>query len=43
MDAMARPGNIVKLGLQKQPVGKMSAGSQMVALTLCDHETPVSA
>jgi alpha-D-ribose 1-methylphosphonate 5-triphosphate synthase subunit PhnH len=41
MDAMARPGNIVKLGLQKQPVGKMSAGSQMVALTLCDHETPV--
>lgn len=42
MDAMARPGRIHVLPLGAAPPAPMSSGAGAIALTLCDHDTPVS-
>ncbi|MET0169680.1 MAG: phosphonate C-P lyase system protein PhnH [Aliihoeflea sp.] len=41
MDAMARPGTIQKLAGGTNPPEPLSAAAAAVALTLCDHDTPV--
>jgi alpha-D-ribose 1-methylphosphonate 5-triphosphate synthase subunit PhnH len=41
MDAMARPGTVQNLANLPQPPAPLSAVAGAVALTLCDHDTPV--
>ncbi|MBO6717938.1 MAG: phosphonate C-P lyase system protein PhnH [Rhizobiaceae bacterium] len=41
MDAMARPGTTQKLAALPKPPARLSPAAAAVALTLCDHETPV--
>jgi alpha-D-ribose 1-methylphosphonate 5-triphosphate synthase subunit PhnH len=41
MDAMARPGSIQPIAVLAQPPLPLSAAAAAVALTLCDHDTPV--
>lgn len=41
MDAMARPGTLVELGSPASPPSPMGKGAGAIALTLCDHDTPV--
>jgi alpha-D-ribose 1-methylphosphonate 5-triphosphate synthase subunit PhnH len=42
MDAMSRPGSIHTLDAIAMPPAPMSRGAGAIALTLCDHDTPVS-
>ena len=41
MDCMARPGTIATLSAPSAPPLPMGPGAGVVALTLCDHDTPV--
>jgi alpha-D-ribose 1-methylphosphonate 5-triphosphate synthase subunit PhnH len=41
MDAMARPGTVQRLADLPVPPAPLSASAGAVALTLCDHDTPV--
>ena len=41
MEAMARPGRLVKIASTHHGINSLNAGAFMVATTLCDHETPV--
>ena len=41
MDCMARPGTIATLSALSAPPSPMGPGAGTVALTLCDHDTPV--
>ncbi|MDB5525265.1 MAG: phosphonate lyase system protein PhnH [Rhizobium sp.] len=41
MDGMARPGSIQELDAGAAPPSAMGAGAGAIALTLCDHDTPV--
>jgi alpha-D-ribose 1-methylphosphonate 5-triphosphate synthase subunit PhnH len=41
MDGMALPGTIQTLDAGSAPPAPMGAGSGAIALTLCDHDTPV--
>ena len=41
MDAMARPGSIHRLEAAASPPLPMNAAAGAIALTLCDHDTPV--
>ena len=41
MDAMAKPGSVMRLPDNQRSIGKLSAGMVMIARTLIDHETPV--
>ena len=41
MDAMARPGNILPVRTLATPPAPLSATAAAVALTLCDHDTPL--
>ena len=41
MDAMARPGDIRRVGALAAPPAPLSAMAAAVALTLCDHDTPL--
>jgi alpha-D-ribose 1-methylphosphonate 5-triphosphate synthase subunit PhnH len=41
MDGLARPGAIQVLDAGAKPPAPMGAGSGAIALTLCDHDTPV--
>ncbi len=41
MEAMSRPGKVMNFDEIHESTGTMNAGSSMVAMTLCDHETPV--
>ena len=41
MDAMARPGNIMPVRALAAPPAPLSATAAAVALTLCDHDTPL--
>jgi len=41
MDCMARPGTIETVDAPSAPPSPMGAGAGAVALTLCDHDTPV--
>jgi alpha-D-ribose 1-methylphosphonate 5-triphosphate synthase subunit PhnH len=41
MDAMARPGTVVAIKALASPPEPLSASAAAVALTLCDHDTPL--
>ncbi len=41
MDAMARPGTAITLAGMATPPAPLTATAATVALTLCDHDTPV--
>ena len=41
MDCMARPGTIATLKASSAPPAPMGPGAGAIALTLCDHDTPV--
>lgn len=41
MDAMARPGTLRTVAGDIGAVGPLNRAAAMIALTLCDHETPV--
>src|SRR5690349_16386388 len=41
LDALARPGTVQTLGEAVAAPPPLSAGAAAVALTLCDHDTPV--
>ena len=41
LDAMARPGHVVALNADLSAPPPLSAAGAAVALTLCDHDTPV--
>lgn len=41
MDAMARPGTVQPVAALTQPPAPLSATAGAVALTLCDHDTPL--
>lgn len=41
MDGLARPGSMQRLDKGAAPPAPMGAGAGAVALTLCDHDTPV--
>lgn len=41
MDAMARPGTVRKLAPGANPPAPLAATAAAIALTLCDHDTPV--
>lgn len=41
MDCMARPGTIATLDAPSAPPSPMGPGAGAIALTLCDHDTPV--
>jgi alpha-D-ribose 1-methylphosphonate 5-triphosphate synthase subunit PhnH len=41
MDCMARPGTIASLKAPAAPPSPMGPGAGAIALTLCDHDTPV--
>lgn len=41
MDCMARPGTIGSIRAPSTPPAPMGAGAGAIALTLCDHDTPV--
>ncbi|ASY59456.1 phosphonate C-P lyase system protein PhnH [Sinorhizobium sp. CCBAU 05631] len=41
MDSFARPGTIGRLSAQSSPPSPLGNASGAVALTLCDHDTPV--
>lgn len=41
MDCMARPGTIGGIGATVTPPAPLNAAAGAVALTLCDHDTPV--
>ncbi len=41
MDAMARPGTVLPIKSLTTPPAPLSATAAAVALTLCDHDTPV--
>lgn len=41
MDGMARPGTLQALDRGVAPPSPMGAGAGAIALTLCDHDTPV--
>lgn len=41
MDALARPGSVVKVDRLSHPPAPLSPMAASVALTLCDHDTPV--
>jgi alpha-D-ribose 1-methylphosphonate 5-triphosphate synthase subunit PhnH len=41
MDAMARPGTVQPAKAETQPPQPLSATAAAVALTLCDHDTPL--
>ena len=41
MDCMARPGTIGEIAATVAPPAPLAAAAGAVALTLCDHDTPV--
>ena len=41
MDCMARPGTVATLSAPSTPPVPMGPGAGAIALTLCDHDTPV--
>jgi len=41
LDATARPGTIAQLDEPLQPPAPLISGAAAIALTLCDHDTPV--
>lgn len=41
MDAMARPGSVGEIKASATPPGPMGPAAGAIALTLCDHDTPV--
>ena len=41
MDAMARPGTVQAIGRRAEPPQPLSTTAAAVALTLCDHDTPL--
>ena len=41
MDGMARPGTVQTIGPEVMPPAPLGAAAGAIALTLCDHETPV--
>ena len=41
MDAMARPGTVQPVKAETQPPQPLSATAAAIALTLCDHDTPL--
>jgi len=41
LDAMARPGRVLPMQTDVSPPPPLSAAGAAVALTLCDHDTPV--
>ena len=41
MDCMARPGTIGSIEARSNPPAPMRPGAGAIALTLCDHDTPV--
>jgi alpha-D-ribose 1-methylphosphonate 5-triphosphate synthase subunit PhnH len=41
LDAVARPGSVQSLLADLTPPSPMCAGAAAIALTLCDHDTPV--
>lgn len=41
MDGMARPGTIATVSAPSAPPSPMGPGAGAIALTLCDHDTPV--
>jgi alpha-D-ribose 1-methylphosphonate 5-triphosphate synthase subunit PhnH len=41
LDASARPGSVVTLGEPLEAPSPLSDGAAAIALTLCDHDTPV--
>jgi alpha-D-ribose 1-methylphosphonate 5-triphosphate synthase subunit PhnH len=41
MDAMARPGTIAEIATEPQAPAPMGLAAAAIALTLCDHDTPV--
>jgi alpha-D-ribose 1-methylphosphonate 5-triphosphate synthase subunit PhnH len=41
LDAMARPGSVQPLAAAVAPPRPLTAGAAAIALTLCDHDTPV--
>jgi alpha-D-ribose 1-methylphosphonate 5-triphosphate synthase subunit PhnH len=41
MDCMARPGTIATVSAPSTPPSPMGPGAGAIALTLCDHDTPV--
>jgi len=41
MDAMARPGSVQPLPAFARPPGPLSATAGAIALSLCDHDTPL--
>lgn len=41
MDAMARPGTVQPIGVLARPPAPLSPVAGAVALTLCDHDTPL--
>jgi len=41
LDAMARPGSVQRISVALAPPSPLSRGAAAIALTLCDHDTPV--
>jgi alpha-D-ribose 1-methylphosphonate 5-triphosphate synthase subunit PhnH len=41
LDAMARPGTVQPINATLSPPHPLSVGAAAIALTLCDHDTPV--
>jgi len=41
LDAMARPGSVQRIGAAPTPPSRLARGAAAIALTLCDHDTPV--
>jgi len=41
LDAMARPGSVQRIGAALVPPSPFARGAAAIALTLCDHDTPV--
>ncbi len=41
MDALARPGTVQQLPAEAQPPAPLPRGLAEIALTLCDHDSPV--
>jgi len=41
LDATARPGTVRPIGIAVSPPAPLSTGHATVALTLCDHDTPL--
>lgn len=41
LDAMARPGSVQRISAALSPPSPLARGAAAIALTLCDHDTPV--